>query len=147
MQPVLVVDDDRDIRETVRMLLEDEGYEVYEAAEGQSALGHLLHATASTVVLLDLNMPVMDGRQVLATVARNETLATRHSYLVVSAYADQPLPESAHALVREHRIPFIRKPFELDDLLAQVATAVENLHARVRVGEPQGMPRAHLAGM
>lgn len=129
MQPVLVVDDDCDIRATVRLLLEYEGYRVSEACDGQEALEALRCAPGSMVMLLDLNMPIMDGRQVLATLAQDSDLAARHRVIVVSAYADQPMPEAALALVRAHDIPFIRKPFELEDLLDHVARASEHMRA------------------
>lgn len=132
MQPVLVVDDDTDIRETVRMLLEDEGYMVSDAPEGRTALDALRRASASTVVLLDLNMPVMNGLQVLATLADEPALAARHRVIVVSAYSDQPLPEAVASVMREHDIPFVQKPFEVDDLLAHVARATESVRAGVR---------------
>lgn len=61
MSAILVVDDDDDIRQTLRDLLEDEGYRVLEAANGQEALQRLRDDARVCVVLLDLMMPVMDG--------------------------------------------------------------------------------------
>ena len=60
--PVLVVDDDLDIRETVVQLLEDEGYVVFAAEHGASALSRLRGIDPPCVVLLDLFMPVLDGK-------------------------------------------------------------------------------------
>ena len=57
---VLVVDDDEAIRETLRALLEDEGYAVREAANGAEALVSL-EQERPAVVLLDMRMPIMDG--------------------------------------------------------------------------------------
>ena len=57
---VLVVDDDESIRQIVRMCLGDEGYEVFEAANGLDALA-LLPDCRPDLILLDLRMPVMDG--------------------------------------------------------------------------------------
>lgn len=57
---ILIVDDDDDIRETLRDLLEDEGYQVLEASNGREALARLRHGSVC-VVLLDLMMPIMDG--------------------------------------------------------------------------------------
>lgn len=61
---ILVVDDDPDIRDSLREVLEDEGYEVASVGNGQEALDHLKAASPRPcVILLDLMMPVMDGWQ------------------------------------------------------------------------------------
>src|SRR5690242_8221951 len=60
---VLVVEDDADIREAIAMTLEDEGYGVLTAADGQQALDRLKTAARPIVILLDLMMPGMDGFQ------------------------------------------------------------------------------------
>jgi CheY-like chemotaxis protein len=61
---ILVVDDDQDIRDSLREVLEDEGYEVACVANGREALDYLKAAsTKPCVILLDLMMPVMDGWQ------------------------------------------------------------------------------------
>ncbi len=63
--PILVVEDDPDIRDAMTAILESEGYEVVGAAEGHEALdrlrGHLEGPARPRVILLDLMMPVMDG--------------------------------------------------------------------------------------
>ncbi len=75
MTTVLVADDDPDLRETVRDILEAEGYGVLNAQNGIEALD-LLHATAPPlVVLLDLQMPKLDGAGVLRVVAANKQLS------------------------------------------------------------------------
>jgi CheY-like chemotaxis protein len=57
----MIVDDDRDIRETLAEVLEDEGFLVVTAANGAEALDLLASAPLPNVILLDLMMPVMDG--------------------------------------------------------------------------------------
>src|SRR5919204_6951100 len=57
---ILVVDDDESIRHIVRLCLSDEGYDVFEAPNGQVALEALADFQPS-LILLDLRMPVMDG--------------------------------------------------------------------------------------
>jgi CheY-like chemotaxis protein len=59
-RPVLIVDDDRDIRETLAEILADEGYEVHTARNGAEGL-ELVASARPGLVLLDLFMPVMDG--------------------------------------------------------------------------------------
>ena len=61
---ILVVDDDPDIRDSLREVLEDEGYDVSCVGNGREALDHLKAASPRPcVILLDLMMPVMDGWQ------------------------------------------------------------------------------------
>jgi CheY-like chemotaxis protein len=59
--PILLVDDDPDIRESLKGLLEDEGYSVKEAANGKEALDVLNATPIPCLILLDLTMPIMDG--------------------------------------------------------------------------------------
>jgi CheY-like chemotaxis protein len=62
--PILVVEDEPDVRDALTVLLESEGYEVAAAAEGREALGRLRaahHPGRPRLILLDLMMPVMDG--------------------------------------------------------------------------------------
>jgi CheY-like chemotaxis protein len=61
---ILVVDDDPDIRDSLREVLEDEGYDVACVGNGREALDHLKASSPRPcVILLDLMMPVMDGWQ------------------------------------------------------------------------------------
>lgn len=67
---VLVVDDDADWREFLRLSLEDLGYEATEAADGPEALASLRRGERYEVMLLDLNMPGMSGLEVVARLPR-----------------------------------------------------------------------------
>jgi CheY-like chemotaxis protein len=61
---VLIVEDDRDVREALVEVLEEEGFGVAAASNGVEALGYLREAIVlPRLILLDLMMPVMDGRQ------------------------------------------------------------------------------------
>lgn len=82
---VLIVEDDAYIRDSIHFILEDAGYVVYEAPNGEPALKLLHESQGHMIVLLDLNMPGMDGRQTLAAVAKHDALATRHAYIVMTA--------------------------------------------------------------
>ena len=63
--PVLIVDDDDDIRETLRACLEEEGFLVRTACNGIEALAHLTEGSLPALILLDLMMPGMNGWEVL----------------------------------------------------------------------------------
>ena len=71
---ILVVDDDEDFREGVRAELERKGYQVEEAREGQEALG-MIQQKPPLLVLLDLQMPVMNGRELLTRLRQSDELA------------------------------------------------------------------------
>lgn len=85
--PVLVVDDDGAIRETLRCLLEDEGYTVFDAPDGKPALTCLREHPAGMVVLLDLQISGRDGLAFLHVIAQHTSLPTRHAFMLMSAIA------------------------------------------------------------
>lgn len=72
---ILVVDDDVGIRETLCEALELEGYEVVCLEHGQAALDYLQKAAPPCVVLLDVMMPVMDGRELRRQMLSDPKLA------------------------------------------------------------------------
>ncbi len=74
--PILIVDDDLDVREALAETLEDRGFEVVTAASGLEALKLLRTMKVSpSAILLDLMMPVMDGYGFLAEQGRDPALA------------------------------------------------------------------------
>ncbi len=83
---VLVVDDDADWREFLKLCLEDLGYEAIEAADGQEALDSLERMPCG-VMLLDLNMPGMNGFEVLERLPRHRS-STRVVFLTSAAAQD-----------------------------------------------------------
>lgn len=112
---VLVVEDEDAIRASIRRLLQREGYTVLEASDGAQAL-ELLEDQATgqvALVLTDLRMPVMDGRQLAAALARR-----RPSLPIVfmSGFTTQLMDLR---LVSPH-LAFLAKPFRDSDLLATV---------------------------
>lgn len=110
---VLVVDDERPIRELITEMLEDEGYAVDSAATGAAALAHMRHSRPDAIVL-DLMMPVMDGWHVVAAMRRERVLAAVPIVIVSASYG---LAETCADLgVQE----YVTKPFEMDVLLEAV---------------------------
>ncbi len=116
-RPILIVEDDESIRESLRDVLEIEGYSVVEADNGRTALDQLLAGLTPSLVLLDLMMPVMSGLELLAAVRAEPSLATL-PVIVVSAWppAAIDLPGSTQG--------FVKKPVDLDELFAAVARFV-----------------------
>lgn len=126
MTPVLLVDDDQAIRETLRLVLEDAGYQVLEASDGIAALQALRDAPNGMVVLLDLMMPKLDGAGVLGAVAGDRRLAKRHTFILTTA-THQTLSLAFVNLLTNLAVPVVRKPFELDELLTIVERAAQRL--------------------
>jgi len=106
-QSVLVVEDDRDVRNSLNEFLTGEGYEVETATNGQEALQQL-EKHKPGLVLLDLMMPVMDGWQFLETRNKNPELA-KVPVLVLSAVPGQPYVPGALAC--------LKKPIDLQRLM------------------------------
>ncbi len=119
MARVLVVDDDRAIRETLRLLLEEEGYLVSEARDGLHALEVLRDSPQPLVVLLDFMMPRLDGAGVLRAVVEDPVLKSRHAYVLVTANA-HAIPAAVTHLLADLSVPVLPKPLDLDELLETV---------------------------
>jgi CheY-like chemotaxis protein len=110
---ILVVDDDRTMRETLGEVLTDEGYHVETAADGHEALERLRHWSAD-LVILDLMMPVMDAFAFRSELARRAA-TDGCAILVVSAAAN--LDQAARRL---DATDAIAKPFSLAVFLDRV---------------------------
>jgi CheY-like chemotaxis protein len=107
---LLVVDDDRDLGESLREAFEDEGYAVVLASNGREALRLVPRLPRPCGIVLDMTMPVMDG----ATFYR--------ALKAVPEWADIPVLVSTSDPVRAPRgVPIIGKPANLQRLLAMVA--------------------------
>jgi CheY-like chemotaxis protein len=110
----MVVEDDYAIRETLRELLEEEGYRVVQASNGAEALSRLRSARTPKLILLDLMMPVMDGWEFRRALAEDAELS-RIPVVVISA--DHALDRKVSTLRVNGWLP---KPFHLDQLLQTI---------------------------
>lgn len=99
-RPILVVEDDEDIRETLQMYLQSSGYSVSTAENGQEALEVLDAMDPPCLILLDMMMPVMDGWKFLAALAEQERLAAV-PVVVVTAYADKKPTDRVQEILRK----------------------------------------------
>jgi CheY-like chemotaxis protein len=114
--PVLVVDDDDDIRESLMDFLEDHGYEPLGAADGRDALDKLrAHGPRPCVIILDLMMPVMDGREFRERQLEDPELSAI-PVVLVSAYQD--VTDIARNLMVARHLP---KPLDLEALLEVIS--------------------------
>lgn len=116
MISVLVTDDSHTIRLMLREWLHEAGYTVDEAADGQQALDKLHASDGQMIVLLDYQMPVLDGYQVLQQASAAGLVPPRYSYVMISAAIDQFPPEFT-SLLRHMGIQILPKPFDRDTIL------------------------------
>lgn len=107
---ILVVDDDQDLLDVTRFVLEGEGHGVLTARNGEEALVLLRAGPLPALVLLDLMMPVMNGWAFLEARAREPALQAI-PVLVLTASEPEEVPGA---------VGILRKPFDLDDLINAV---------------------------
>jgi CheY-like chemotaxis protein len=108
---ILVVDDDRDIRDSLVETLEDYGYRATGAANGVEALSMLRTSKdRPCLILLDLMMPVMDGQGFREEQLKNPMWADI-PVVVISAYSD------VEAQARSLAVEYMRKPLALRPLI------------------------------
>lgn len=117
---ILVVDDERAIRDTLKGILEDEGYDVTAAEDGAEALA-LFEKSPYDVVLCDIKMPKMDGVEVL------EKLLELGDVPVVMISGHGTI-ETAVDAMRRGAYDYIEKPLDLNRLLVSVRHALDRSH-------------------
>jgi CheY-like chemotaxis protein len=135
--PVLVVDDDFDIRESLQEVLDNEGYQVLVAADGVEALQVLEQLTSPVVVITDHMMPRLDGPGLIDMLLDQPLLADRTQFLYMTA-GDRRLAPTFVTRLQELSVRIMRKPFDIDELTRCVADAQEQLLARVPSGQREG---------
>lgn len=116
MARILIIEDNTDIRENMVEILELEGYEVITAHNGQAGLA-VARTEVPDLILCDVMMPVMDGHEVLKALHEHDP-GSKIPFVFVTANAEKKemiagLEMGAHG--------YIRKPFEIHELLAEVA--------------------------
>lgn len=114
MGSILVVEDDAPIRESLKIALESEGYEVRTAEHGRDALNKLDSLPLPPgLILLDVMMPEMTGLEFLEAILEHPTWG-QIPIIVMSALGLDAVPPPART--------FLRKPIDLDHLLNEIRT-------------------------
>jgi CheY-like chemotaxis protein len=114
--PLLVVDDDPEIYETLKVMFEDPGYPVRYASNGEEALTFLRETRDRVIILLDSYMPVLDGEGVLRAILRDRQQRRRHAIILVSAMPHLSRRLSLQRLLHSLSIETVTKPFNITDL-------------------------------
>jgi two-component system response regulator PilR (NtrC family) len=132
---VLIVDDEKAIRESVSLVLSEEGYETEIASDGSEAL-RLLGEKDFDVLITDLKMPGMDG---IDLIKKSLKICPQTAVIIITAHASV---ESAIEALRIGAFDYILKPFDFDDLILKVRRlinhkelALENQALRKEVDE------------
>jgi DNA-binding NtrC family response regulator len=113
---ILVAEDEAMLRVIAVEMLEDAGFEVFQAADGEEALTLLKFNPGIVLLVSDIKMPRMDG---YALVKAGLEFKPGLKVLMMTGYAEDPPPD----LIREQQIEILRKPFNVD-LLCQMADAM-----------------------
>ncbi len=125
MGDILVVDDEKDIRELVSDILVDEGYTTRKAANSDEAFGEI-NKDAPDLIILDiwLKESKLDGIDILKTVRRDNPDIP---VVIISGHGNI---EIAVAAVKQGAYDFIEKPFNIDQLMVVIARAMETSRLR-----------------
>lgn len=141
---ILVVDDEKNIRRTLRMVLEGEGAEVLEAATGEQALQELRAAQPPVeAMIMDVMMPGISGLQVLETLADPEAGVVGLPVIMISGHATV---EDAVKATRLGAFDFFEKPLARDRVIVSVRNALRQFRADRHVRELRQRIRGEIIG-
>ncbi|MBR6304107.1 MAG: sigma-54-dependent Fis family transcriptional regulator [Paludibacteraceae bacterium] len=129
MSKLLIIDDERGIRNTLREILADEGHEVDVAENGKQGL-EMAQAKAYDLIFSDIKMPEMDGMEVLKALKNGEndengdaTLNGETPVVMITGHGDV---ETAVQALKTGAFDFLLKPLDLNRILITTKNALEN---------------------
>lgn len=134
MAKILVIDDDKIIRERLEKLLNLEGYQVFIAEGGRRGLD-IFRKEKPDIVLLDLKMPGMDGIEVLKEIKKGPKKSTGAEVIMITGHG---AVESAIEALKIGAFEYIQKPIEFDELEIQIKKALEKQQMQRKIDE-QGL--------
>lgn len=118
MEKILVVDDEKSLREVMSIMLKRAGYDVTEACDGDQAIGQV-NKEIYDLVITDLRMPKADGMDVLKAV---KSLSPETVVLVVTAFGTA---DSAVEAMKQGAYDYLTKPFQIDEVQLIIRNALE----------------------
>jgi len=116
---ILIVDDESTIRETLSLILSEEGYQCHTAGHGEQAL-EMVKESGYDLIVTDLKMPRMGGLDLLKEVKK---IAPKTSVMIITAYATL---ESAIQALRLGAYDYIIKPLDFDDVILRIRRLMEH---------------------
>ena len=117
MKPVLIVDDEPIVRESIRDWLDDAGYEVYTAESGEEAL-ELVEKQDFSIIVIDVRLPGKTGIKVLSEIKQQKP---QIQSIVITAY---PSAELATEAMKLGAVDYLIKPVNPDDLESLIREAL-----------------------
>ncbi len=135
---ILIADDEKPIRDSLKMILDEEGYSTEVVADGEEALQKIKEQNFD-VVITDIKMPKMEGIQVLEEASK---ISPETFFIIMTAYASV---KTAIDALRQGAYDYLIKPVEFDDVIVRVKRlldykklALENKSLRQRVSADAG---------
>ena len=125
MKNILIIDDERSIRNALKEILEFEGFNVVDAEDGESGLS-IMKQQSIDLVFCDIKMPNMDGVEVL------EQILQYHEGLPVVMISGHGTIETAVEAIKKGAFDFIEKPLDLNRILVTLKNARERNHLVVQ---------------
>ncbi|HEX3903070.1 MAG TPA: sigma-54 dependent transcriptional regulator [Polyangia bacterium] len=129
---IFIVDDEKNIRRTVRMVLEGEGFNVEEASSGEEALARLPEVAAD-VLLLDVQLPGISGLDTIERIAKLKNQEAQPTIIMISGHAT--LADAVRA-TKAGAYDLIEKPLDRERLMVALRNALER---RAMAREVQGL--------
>lgn len=124
---LLVVDDNKDVVETLQRRLTKEGYEVSAAYDGEEALRKVKEADPD-IILLDLMMPRLNGFEVLKEV-REKFKDKWRPIIIISAKDELESMQKCYSMEADH---YLTKPCSIENILQGIRTMISLLSARIK---------------
>jgi CheY-like chemotaxis protein len=121
MPRILVVEDNEELQELLKITLGGEGFEVHQALDGKEGL-ELAASIKPDVIVLDMMLPSMSGLQVIKKLQENPATKAIPIIVQTAFYSDVEFLEGA--LKAEGAVSYLRKPVKIDDFLAAVKSAL-----------------------
>jgi putative two-component system response regulator len=125
MTKILLAEDDDSLRSLIKTILEINDYEIYDYPDGQSALD-AFPVIAPNLIISDINMPVLNGFDLLKAVRKNSDMGKAVPFLFLSALSEPSDLTRARELGVDD---YLSKPFEANVLLSAVRTRLERRRA------------------
>jgi two-component system response regulator PilR (NtrC family) len=135
---ILIADDEKNIRDSLKMVLDEEGYATEVVSDGEEAL-QKIEAENFDIVITDIKMPQVDGMQLLESAAK---IAPDTFFIIMTAYASV---KTAIDALRNGAYDYLIKPVEFDDVIFRIKKlieykklAAENKYLRQRISSDTG---------
>ncbi len=135
---ILIVDDEKPIRDSLKMILDEEGFSTEVAADGEEALRKIQESNFD-IVITDIKMPKVDGMQLLESAS---SISPETFFIIMTAYASV---KTAIEALRQGAFDYLIKPVEFDDLIIRIKRlinyrklALENKTLRQKISSDVG---------